>query len=105
MHSTSVGALLSDNYFSIHHPPRSDHEFVVLHDLSLALSTHLSMSSCLLLLSGKDRHWLRLERCLLIVDKIVVNLPLVSHVDGSRRWLRHQSLPILCGLILEAFSD
>lgn len=105
MHSTSVGALLSDNNLTIDHPSRSDHELVVLHDLPLALSAHLSMSACLLLLSGKDWHWLCLERCLLIVNQIVVNLPLVSHVDGSRRWLRHQSLPILCGLILEAFSD
>lgn len=107
MHSTSVGALFGDNNFTIDHPSRSDHEFVVLHDLSLALSAHLSLSPrlLLLLLRGKYRHWLSLERCLLIVNQIVVDLPLVSHVDGRRRWLRHQGLPVLRGLVLEPFSN
>ena len=107
MHSTSVGALFGDNNFTIDHPPRSDHELVVLHDLSLALSAHLSLSPCLLLLllRGKYRHWLSLERGLLIVNQIVVDLPLVSHVDCRRRRLRHQSFPVLRGLILEPLSD
>ena len=104
VHSTSVCALLSDNNFTIHHPPRSDHELVVLHDLSLALSAHLSMSPCLLLLSSKNLHGFGLKRCLLIVNQIIVDLPLVSHVDSSCRRLRHQSLPVLCGLIFESFS-
>jgi len=95
-----MGTLFGNDNFSVDHSPGSYHEFVVLKDL-LALSAQLSLPSVLGLFMIKNGHRLSLERGLLVMNQVIVNLSMISHVDSSCRRLLHQRLPVLSGLIFK----
>lgn len=99
-----MSALLCNNHLSIDHSLGSYHKLMyhiigsAVVQLRLPTLSGVSVLICLRLLNN---HWLGLEGGLIIVNKVIIDLSAITHVDSRRLRLDHHHFSIVRSLIFK----